>query len=210
MIGRILICLMIIGLWVRADAQQYPANQIIVQQPGDADATISANSSKVVTGALTATRVWTMPAASAVVLGGQISVIDLSGVVGSPGNQIIIKAAGSDTINGRTSYALRRPFGSVTFTSDHSGKWVASAEAQDEPNAARTTSINQYGAVQGPIPLVKIYPAPTTAPGPGVGWLFITKGTNAGSCKLAMMVGTSTTVNTVLDNMAGGFGIGGC
>lgn len=78
-------------------------------------------------------------------------------------------------------------------------------------NAANTTAINSLGVVQGPIVLLRTSPLPTGTPGAGVGWIALTKGTNAGTCKLVALAGLSSTATTILDNIGGGgLSQGGC
>jgi hypothetical protein len=50
----------------------------------------------------------------------------------------------------------------------------------------------------------KLTGAPTTAPGAATCQFFVTAGTNAGSCKLAAICGTSATPVTVIDNVGAG------
>jgi len=210
MISRILLALLVIGLWMRADAQNIPSRQVIVQQPGDADYTIPVTSTNIVTTTLTATRTWTLPAASSLAKGSTITITDLGGVIATPGNNIIIEGNSADTINGRLSLTLTKAYGSAVLMSNGSNGWVAQAQAADIPNAAFTASINQYGVVQGPLTFVKMQPTTGVAPGAGLVQIIATKGTNAGTCKLVALAGTSGTATTILDNIGGSFGVGGC
>lgn len=47
--------------------------------------------------------------------------------------------------------------------------------------------------------------SPTGAPGAGMAWLYLVAGTNAGTAKLIVYAGTSTTPVVVADNVGGGF-----
>jgi hypothetical protein len=72
--------------------------------------------------ALTSPRTWTLPAASAVNAGQELTVTDLFGGVTST-NTLTVARAGSDTIAGATSIALNAPFAGVVLVSDGSSKW---------------------------------------------------------------------------------------
>lgn len=50
----------------------------------------------------------------------------------------------------------------------------------------------------------KLSAAPSTAPGAGLCVQFFVAGTNATTCKLQSMCGTSTTPVTIVDNIGGG------
>lgn len=73
---------------------------------------------------LSAARVWTLPAASAVASGGRICVSDPVGGVTTSFN-LTLAAAGTDTINpfGTANYVLSIPFQSVCFASDGVSSW---------------------------------------------------------------------------------------
>jgi len=213
MISRLLIALLIIGVWCRAEAQPAkPPAQLNTQTLSDANITIGNNITNVVTGsALTATRTATLPAASAVCKACTITVTDLAGAIATPGNNIIVAPNGSDTINGRTSLVLGQTYGAATLMSNGSNGWVAIGQAADVPNAAYATALNQLDVSQGPLALIKLSPLPPGSPGAGVGWIALTKGTNAGTCKLVALAGLSSTAVTILDNIGGGgLSQGGC
>lgn len=57
--------------------------------------------------------------------------------------------------------------------------------------------------VSNQLELAKLGSTPSTA-GAGLGILFMTAGTNAGSCKLQMIAGTSATPVTIVDNVGSG------
>jgi hypothetical protein len=184
MIGRILTCLLIIGLWLHADAQTIGQRTIVVQSMADADAAIAVNTTSAVTTTLTATRTWTLPAASTIPKGATIAVSDLGGAIATPGNNIIVDGNGSDTINGRLTFVLSCPWGSAVLQSNGVNGWAASAEACDVPNSALPSTMNQYSVVQNSLMLVKQFPGPLDAPGAGIVRIYATHGTAAGTCKL--------------------------
>ena len=70
---------------------------------------------------ITAARTVALDAAS-VAAGQQITIIDESGNVSST-NTITVNRAGSDLIEGQTSYVLQRPFTAITFISNGSNGW---------------------------------------------------------------------------------------
>ncbi len=75
----------------------------LVQVMGDASTTVAADVTVVITSvAFTAPRVLTLPAASTILPGLSVTVIDSFGAI-SASNTLTIQAAGSDTINGATS-----------------------------------------------------------------------------------------------------------
>lgn len=199
MIGRLLTLLLIILLWSGAGAQNVPSRQIVVQQPGDANATIAVATTNVWTTSLSTTRTWTLPAASVLVKGSQITVTDLGGAISTPGNNIIISPNGSDTINGLGTITLSQPYASITLMSNGSNGWVASSSAAGQPAATNLTSVTPYGVVQGPLTLMKIYPTPTQGPGSGMVQLLVTKGTG-NTCTLSAIGGTSTTPTAIISN----------
>ncbi len=97
------------------------------QQGGDAALTISATSSVAALAAtLTANRTWTLPAAAAVPPGWELVIVDETGGIAG-GFQITVVAAGSDTINGLSSFALATTRGQARLISDGSSRWSLSA-----------------------------------------------------------------------------------
>lgn len=90
---------------------------------GDADYTVLTTDRFVaLTASLTAARVWTLPAASAVAGGTAIAFGDEAGGVTST-NTITITRAGSDTINGGTTFVLNTARMGVALVSDGISKW---------------------------------------------------------------------------------------
>lgn len=89
----------------------------------NADATVDA-STRVLrqTGTMSAARVVTLPAASAVYAGAEIIVADASGSVTST-NTLTITAAGADTINGAATEVIRTAYGWRRLISDGTSKW---------------------------------------------------------------------------------------
>lgn len=91
---------------------------------GDATYTILATDSTVaINAALTAPRVFTLPAASALAGGAQILIADEFGGV-SATNTVTIARAGTDTINGGSSVVLASAFSYLVLESDGSSKWT--------------------------------------------------------------------------------------
>lgn len=90
----------------------------------NAAASISADSRVVfVSTALTAPRVYTLPAANAVNPGEAVEIYDVAGGVTST-NTLTIQRAGADTINGGTSFVLNATRAGVRLVSDGVSKWV--------------------------------------------------------------------------------------
>jgi len=79
--------------------------------------------------AFTAAQTWTLPAANSLNPGQAVTVIDAQGTVTST-NTLTIARAGTDTINGGTSYVIAAAFNYATLVSDGVSKWsVASCTA---------------------------------------------------------------------------------
>lgn len=94
---------------------------------GDSNYTIDASDRVVGTNAaFTASRTWTLPAASAVNAGQPLIVADFQGTVTGT-NTLVIARAGSDTINGGTSVTINSANGAYLLWSDGSSKWTAQA-----------------------------------------------------------------------------------
>ena len=74
------------------------------------------------TATLTASRVWTLPAASAFNPGQELLIADFFGGVTAT-NTIVVTRAGSDTINGATTTTINAAFSSVLLRSDGVAKW---------------------------------------------------------------------------------------
>lgn len=75
--------------------------------------------------AMTGDHTWTLPAASALLPGGEIIVIDLNGVTGA--NTLSVARSGSDTINGGTSsITINTAYTGWVFTTNGVSKWTAS------------------------------------------------------------------------------------
>ncbi|HEX3587777.1 MAG TPA: hypothetical protein VH024_17390 [Candidatus Angelobacter sp.] len=202
MINRILLSVLIVGLWFQASAQNFPSRQVVIQKPGDADYTIPVKTSNIWTTALTANRTWTLPAANTSVGGDTVTITDMGGAVSSPGNNITVAAAGSDTINGASNLTLMQPYSSVTFTSNGTNGWAASSVAASTlPAAANLAPISPYGVVQGPLTLLKFTPSIAAAPGAGLVTLYAEKGSTSGTCKIVAVAGTSGTEAVIIDNI---------
>jgi len=91
---------------------------------GDTDATIAATTRVAWTSAaLTAPRAWTLPAANAVNDGQMLIIMDGGGV--SPTNKIVLTRAGSDSINGFTTFDFDVAGGMVLLWSNGGNYWKA-------------------------------------------------------------------------------------
>jgi Major tropism determinant N-terminal domain len=73
--------------------------------------------------ALTAARTIALPAASAYPTGTRLLVVDESGSC-SATNTIVVACAGSDTINGQTSFIINSPYGFLGLESNGSNAWT--------------------------------------------------------------------------------------
>lgn len=94
---------------------------------GDSNYTIAATDRVVGTNAaFTASRTWTLPAASAVNAGQGLIVADFEGTV-TGSNTLVIARAGSDTINGGASVTINSANGAYLLVSDGSSRWTAQA-----------------------------------------------------------------------------------
>ncbi len=119
------------------------ARTINEQSLGDADASISAGIRQaLVTSALTASRTYTLPAASGYPAGAAIRLGDQSG---SPTALIkaVFAAAGSDTINGAATLSIGVPNFVIDLVSDGTSKWAASS-TKVGVNATVITSSGNY------------------------------------------------------------------
>ncbi len=77
---------------------------------GDSNYTMLSTDRVVATNAaFTAARTWTLPAANSVNLGQSVTVADIQGTLTST-NTLTVARAGSDTINGGTSYVIAAAF----------------------------------------------------------------------------------------------------
>jgi Major tropism determinant N-terminal domain len=73
--------------------------------------------------AITAARIVTLPASSAFPAGLVLTIADESGAC-SPTDTISVASAGSDTINGATSFVLQSAYAYVALESNGTGKWT--------------------------------------------------------------------------------------
>jgi hypothetical protein len=90
----------------------------------DANQTITSAMTAVAWSAITAARVGSLPALSTLNPGQFLLVYDESGSCSST-NTITLNRAGSDTINGATSYVLNTPRAGVLLVKGTAGKWTA-------------------------------------------------------------------------------------
>jgi hypothetical protein len=96
---------------------------------GDTNGTISATDRSYFHTALTAARTDTLPAANSVNAGQILYLIDFRGVA-SATNTVTVQRAGSDTVNGGTSFtALNSAYGEANCWSDGSSRWTCSTGA---------------------------------------------------------------------------------
>ena len=98
------------------------ARLVITQTVGDADATITAGTRDVLLTAITAARTYTLPLASAYPAGSRVSFVDMANVL-TPTNTATLARAGSDLINGATSYVLSTAGASPLLISDGVSRW---------------------------------------------------------------------------------------
>lgn len=77
-------------------------------------------------GTMSASRICTLPAASAVNPGYEITIQDESGTVTST-NTIVVTRAGSDTINGGATFIIGKAYGGVKLVSNGTSVWSVNA-----------------------------------------------------------------------------------
>lgn len=98
-----------------------------LQSTGDANVTIAATTRvQSTTTTLTAARTWTLPAANAVNAGQTLIVSDAAGAINGA-NTITLQRAGSDTVNGGTTFAMSTARTQVLLVSDGSSRWTINA-----------------------------------------------------------------------------------
>lgn len=113
---------------------------------GNSDYTILATDRTVgTTATLTATRTWTLPAASSVNPGQVITVGDYFGGT-SASNKLTVSRAGSDTINGANTIDITTAFGRLDLKSDGVSKWSALTASGSAASLLIKTPAD-YGAV---------------------------------------------------------------
>ena len=106
---------------------------------GDANYTVlSTDRNVVLTAAFTASRTFTLPAASALKASQAIRIIDRAGAL-SASNPLLIARAGADTVNGGTSLTVKGAYSVVTLRSDGASAWTATVSGKyDAANVAIT------------------------------------------------------------------------
>jgi hypothetical protein len=95
----------------------------------DSAYTVTATDNNIQYTTITAARIVTLPAASAIAAGRWLSIGDASGSC-SGTNTITITRAGTDTIAGATTYVINTAYGQVNIQSDGVGKWVIESGSQ--------------------------------------------------------------------------------
>lgn len=90
----------------------------------DADYVILSTDRYVGLASITASRVFTLPAANSVNAGQTLIVADESGSLVSGSITATIQRAGADTVDGATSFVLGFPYALVVFVSDGTAKWT--------------------------------------------------------------------------------------
>jgi hypothetical protein len=75
------------------------------------------------TAAFTAARIWTLPAANTMAAGQEVVIYDEAGGVTST-NTLTITRAGSDTVNGGTTFVLDRAYQGISLRTDGVSKWA--------------------------------------------------------------------------------------
>jgi hypothetical protein len=97
------------------------------------------------TGALTAPRTVTLPAAAAVAPGYEVLVADESGTAGAV-NRITIRGAGADAIDGAATTAIAVPFGSRRLRSNGTNAWTVVGDRRHATEITATPSGELVGA----------------------------------------------------------------
>lgn len=103
-------------------------NEYASQAVADTSATLtSASRIVLLTAAFTSPRTLTLPAASAFIPGQAIVIVDVANVVTAT-NTLTIARAGSDTINGATSFVVNIGRQAIVLRSDGTSKWTVQSE----------------------------------------------------------------------------------
>ena len=92
---------------------------------------------------LTAVRTVTLPSASTAKAGTVVTIVDKAGSLGTT-NYLSVIRAGSDTINGATSYSMQTPYMIQDFVSDGSSAWTVNPASGGSGVALTATRIG-YG-----------------------------------------------------------------
>jgi hypothetical protein len=90
---------------------------------------------------LSATRTWTLPTAAAYGKGNHLLIVDAAGAI-TGGDDITIARAGSDTINGTTSFSIATQYTVTELISDGVSKWAVQVSA----GSGTVTSVATVGA----------------------------------------------------------------
>lgn len=119
---------------------------------GDSAYTILATDRYVYTNAaFTASRTWTLPAANSVNPGQSLVIDDAQGTL-TAANTLVVTRAGTDTVNGGTSFTLDVAYGRLILKSDGVSKWTLRAQrpyGTSAGNAITLDSSAKLPAVDG-------------------------------------------------------------
>jgi hypothetical protein len=171
--------------WTIIDSSQISTNQLSGRTGvGDANyAILTTDSYVATTAALSAPRIWTLPASAAVPAGYELVIYDEAGGV-SATNTLTIQRAGSDTVNGGTSFALNRAYQGISLRSNGAGIW-----AFEDPTGPIDDTV-----IGGVTPAAGTFTTLSTSGAVS----FSNQANVAASLALAFSVGSSGTVNPAL------------
>ena len=114
---------------------------------GDAIVTIAATTrTQATTTTLTASRAWTLPAASALNPGQHLVISDKAGAINGA-NTIVVTRAGSDTINGATTTTMSSQYQVLDLISDGASVWSFNSSAGGGGSGTVTTVTPGAGIV---------------------------------------------------------------
>jgi hypothetical protein len=126
----------------------------VVTLRGDANYTItSADRDIIINAAFTAGRTFTLPANSDRALNGRVRVIDGIDAI-SPGTPLTFARAGSDTINGGTTFVVTRPRAVIDIIKTGTGQWTIDPDLAGD---AATRGLNAILATASDVVDVMVY-----------------------------------------------------
>lgn len=156
-----------------------------ITKPGDANYTMNGNDRVVaVTTALTTPRTWTLPAATAINPAGFVQITDVVAGVTSA-NPLTIQCAGSDTINGATSFVITSPNANFPIVGDGISKWTYEVQSVARGGTGSTNPLNarsSLGAMENDHPGI---PATPYVGGSGSIWYPAAEGVANGATAVA-------------------------